>query len=111
MRKAAMAAIPASIRPNVILSELFAISASAETHQGRLARTEARIDELKADLARAADDLEWGATQKKRHVAGIVERLPDAMRLASTEQFAMLTRAIELLRTNGNTPPAPKGYS
>ena len=99
-----MAAIPASIRPNVILSELFAISASAKTHQDRLARTEARIDELKADLARAADDLGWAATQKEQHVAEIVKRLTDAMRLASTEQFAVLNRAIELLRTNGNTP-------
>jgi len=99
-----MAAIPVSVRPNVILSELFAISASAKTRRDRLARTEARIDELKADLARAADDLGWDAIQNEQQVAEIVRRLTDAERLASTEQFAVLNRAIELLTTNRSKP-------
>src|SRR5262249_4840924 len=99
-RKAAMAAIPVSIPPNVIPSELFPISASAKTRRDRLARTEARIDELKADLARAADDLGWDAIQNEQQVAEIVRRLTDAERLASTEQFAVLNRAIELLTTH-----------
>src|SRR5262249_56806332 len=81
----------------VIRGELFAISASAKTRRDRLARTEARIDELKADLARAADDLGWDAIQNEQQVAEIVRRLTDAERLASTEQFAVLNRAIELL--------------
>jgi hypothetical protein len=107
-RKAAMAAIPVSIRPNLILTELFAISVSAKTRQDRRARTEARIVELRADLARAADDLGWDTTQREQQLAEIVKRLTDAERLASTEQFAVLNRAIELLTTNGSNPRRSK---
>src|SRR5262245_48554553 len=99
-----MADIPVNIRPNLILGELFAISSSAKTRRERLTRIEGRIAELRADLVRAADDLGWDVTQKEQHVVEIVRRLTDARRLASTEQFAVLNRAIELLTTNRRKP-------
>lgn len=108
-RKAAMAAIPVGIHPNVVLSELVAIGASATTRHDRIARTEARIDRLRADLAYAADRLGWEKQQKERHLAEILKTLTEARQLASTEQFAVLDRAIELLRTKGSKPPAQEG--
>ena len=106
-----MAAVPLGIHPNVVLSELRAIGTSAKTQQDRLARTEAHIHQLKAELARAADQRGWEKPQKDQHIADIVKRLTDAKRLASTEQFAVLDRAIQLLAANANRPPALQGYS
>jgi hypothetical protein len=101
-----MAVAPLGIQPNVVLSELLAIGTSAKTQQDRLARTEARIHQLKAELARAADDLGWGKPQKDQQIAEIGKRLTDAMRLASTDQFFVLDRAIRLLKANDSKPPA-----
>jgi len=92
-----MAVVPLGIQPNVVLSEILAIGTSAKTQQDRLARTEARIHQLEAELAQAADDLGWDKPQRDQHIAEIVKRLTDAMRLASTDQFFVLERAIQLL--------------
>ena len=104
-----MAAIPVSIHPNVVLSELLAIGASAKTRRDRIARTKARIDGLKTDLASAVDRLGWNVPQKEQHTAEIVKKLTEAKNLASTEQFAALNLAIELLTTNGSEPPTLQG--
>jgi len=104
-----MTAVPVSIHPNVVLNELLAISASAKTQRDRITRTERRINELKADLAHTADHLGWGERQKQQHVAEIVTKLMEAKQLASTEQFAVLNRAIELFTAKGSKPPALQG--
>ena len=80
-----MAVVPLGIQQNVVLSEILAIGTSAKTQQDRLARTEARIYQLEAELAQVADDLGWDKTQREQHIAEIVKRLADAMRLASTD--------------------------
>jgi hypothetical protein len=105
-----MAAIPVSIHPSVVLSELLAIGASATTRHDRIARTEARIEGLRADLAYAADSLGWESRQKERHLAEILKTLTEARQLTSTEKFAVLDRAIELLKTKGSRPPAQRGH-
>jgi hypothetical protein len=105
-----MAAVPLGIHPNVVLSELRSIGTSAKTQQDRLVRTEARIHQLKAELAQAADQLGWEKPQKDQHIADIVKRRTDAKRLASTEQFAVLDRAVQLLAANANKPPALQEY-
>jgi hypothetical protein len=91
-----MAGVPLGIQPNVVLSEI--LGTSAKTQQERLARTEARIHQLEAELAQAAGDLGWDKPQRDQHLAEIVKRLTDAMRLASTDQFFVLDRAIQLLK-------------
>lgn len=106
-----MAAVLLGIQPNVVLSEILAIGTSAKAQQDRLARTEARIHQLEAELAQAADDLGWDKPQKVQHIAEIVKRLTDAMRLASTDQFVVLDRAIRLLKASESKPPALRGYS
>jgi len=106
-----MTAVPVSIHPNVVLNELMAISASAETQRDRIGRTESRINELKAGLSQAADHLGWGERRKQQHVDEIVTKLMEAKQLASTEQFAVLSRAIALLTATGNKLPALQVHS
>ena len=99
-----MAAVPLGIQPNVVLMEIQAIGTSAKTQQDRLARIDARVCQLKAELAQAADDLSWDKPQKDRHLDEITKRLTDAMRLASTDQFVVLDQAIRLLKAEESKP-------
>jgi hypothetical protein len=63
----------------------------------------------KADLASAADHLRWDTARKEWHLADIVEKLIEAKDLASTEQFAALNLAIELLTAKGSDSPTLQG--